>query len=772
MLEREQAIPQGFPSVTGSRQRQTEIFSREAGVGARQTPYVCDGNHAAAAAILHADYDGEGYYPITPSSDVGEAVSEAVAAGETDMEFVIGTSELAVAGIVTGMSIAGGRVVDVTSANGLLLKAEQMPVISGLGLPVVLNLSTRAVSGPLNIKNSHDDLVQALGWGWLIFCAPTVQAIYDLNFIALRLAEMVNLPAIVAYDGFHTSHGVRKISVFSDWKDVRHFLGAKPNRPTLLDVNDPKTFGPYMNDDLINNKVLLEKKMREALRLIPAVFEEYESLSGRKYDFLQKVGDPSAGAVLVALNSAGETAKLAVERYEANSQPVGLVVPIVLRPFPEEQMVRALEGAKTILVAERVSQFGAGNYLANEIGAALQRAGSGPTVLQRTYGLGGITFTEDDALHMFDVATRYPDVPEEERLIKTYHGAWPGKKMENEKWQMENEKFRPLRADEQRTGKNGDGSKFTLKDLTRMPDRIAQHSACPGCGIFSNLSLFLRGIEGHVVLIFNTGCGMVVTTGFPNTSFKVPYFHNLFHNGSSTATGVVRMIDRFRKQGKLGEDVTVVVVTGDGGDDIGMDQVIGAALRDDPFIMIEYDNKGYMNTGGQMCYTGIKGQINSNARLGPKQAGKLTHHKDIIEILRGTHAHYLFQAVETNPMDFVQKARKSQRMVRAGHFAFGKVFSVCPLNWGMEAATGPDVTKMAVESCFFPLYEIENGATKINYDPEKRQTKIPVKDFLSKLGGAYRHLATDKYAALCAEIQQEVDRRWARLRAMQTSGIL
>ena len=243
----------------------------ETQIRAKQEPHVCDGNHAAAKAILQADYDGEGYYPITPSSDVGEAVSEAVAAGTTDIDFVIGTSELAVAGIVTGMSIAGGRAVDVTSANGLLLKAEQMPVISGIGLPVVMNLSTRAVSGPLNIKNSHDDLMQALGWGWIILCAPTVQSIYDLNFIALKIAETVNLPAIVAYDGFHTSHAVRKISVFSDSESIRQFLGSKPKRPTLLDIDDPKTFGPYMNDDLINNKVQLEKKMAEAARLLPNI---------------------------------------------------------------------------------------------------------------------------------------------------------------------------------------------------------------------------------------------------------------------------------------------------------------------------------------------------------------------------------------------------------------------------------------------------------------------------------------------------------------------
>ena len=147
--------------------------------------------------------------------------------------------------------------------------------------------------------------------------------------------------------------------------------------------------------------------------------------------------------------------------------------------------------------------------------------------------------------------------------------------------------------------------------------------------------------------MFNTGCGMVVTTGFPHTSFKVSYAHNLFHNASSTATGVVEMYHRFRAKGEIpDEEITFVCVSGDGGDDIGMDQLIGAALRNDPIIFLEYDNKGYMNTGGQLCYTGILGQRNSQRHVGPGQQGKQTQHKDIVEILRGTHAPYLFQAAE------------------------------------------------------------------------------------------------------------------------------
>ncbi len=124
-----------------------------------------------------------------------------------------------------------------------------------------------------------------------------------------------------------------------------------------------------------------------------------------------------------------------------------------------------------------------------------------------------------------------------------------------------------------------------------------------------------------------------------------------------------------------------------------MDQVIGAALRNDAFIMLEYDNKGYMNTGAQMCYTGIKGQRNSNAHIGPQQKGKTTHHKDVIEILRGTNCSYLFQAAESNAIDMIRKARKAQQTVRAGGFAFGKLWSVCPLNWGMKESNGPASVK-------------------------------------------------------------------------------
>jgi len=745
----------------------------------QQTNWLGNGNEAVARAILDIGYDAEGYYPITPSSDVGEVISKAYADGDTDLAFIVGTSELAALGICTGVAVAGGRVVDVTSANGLLLKAEQMPAISGLGLPMVLNLSTRDVSAPLNIKNGHSDLYATLGWGWITFLAPTVQACYDLNIIAIRVAEAVNLPAIVAYDGFHTSHANRRIQVFKDREVVRQFVGPPPFKATLegtngrfslLDLKHPRTFGPYMNDDLINAKVQMDLKFDEAFKLLPEIFDEFATLSGRRYGFVQQYGDRTAERCLVALNTAGEAAKDAVDALAARGEAANLVIPTVLRPWPEEAMVEAIGEARRIVVAERASQYGANNYLANEIGAALQRRGNPAEIIQRSYGLGGLNFTMNDALAVYGEAGGQKVAEERPSFsfapVKTYHGAWTG----DPTYEPE-QTFTPLTIEQVSLNAGQDG-KVNLKELSKMATRFDKHTACPGCGIFTTLNLFLRGIDGHVVLLFNTGCGMVVTTGYPLTSFRVPYFHNLFHNATSTATGVVEMVKRFQKRGDLPDEVTVIAVSGDGGDDIGMDQVIGAALRNDPFILLEYDNKGYMNTGAQLCYSGFKGQKASNAHVGPKQSGKTQHHKEIIEILRGTFCPYLASASESHPTDMIRKARKAQATVRAGGFAFVKALSVCPLNWGVEDHVGPSAVEAAVDACMHPLFEVEHGKTKITYDPESGGKKIAVTEAFAKMGGAFRHLETPELAAVAREVQEEVDRRWARLKAMAASEVL
>ena len=226
----------------------------------RQKIEFRSGNEAAALAARDIGYHVMGYFPITPSTEVAETLSKMQAEGQHDIVMVAGDGEHGAAGICYGAALGGGRVLNATSSQGLLYALEQLPVQAGTRVPMVLNVAARAVSGPLDIRGDHSDFYYALNTGWIVLCARDPQAVYDLNFAAVRIGEHpdVRLPVMVAYDGFFTSHQKRRIQVFDDPEAVQKFLGKRPDWPTPLDTEHPATFGAYMNDpDLINNKVQL-----------------------------------------------------------------------------------------------------------------------------------------------------------------------------------------------------------------------------------------------------------------------------------------------------------------------------------------------------------------------------------------------------------------------------------------------------------------------------------------------------------------------------------
>jgi len=176
--------------------------------GSRQVVGFRTGNEMAAISAKQINFHLMGYFPITPSTEVAELVDEMKAAGEHDIVMVAADGEHSAGGICFGAAAGGGRVFNATSSQGLLYQLEELPVQSGSRYPMLLDLATRTVSGPLDIRGDHSDVYFALNAGWLIFMARDPQAVYDLNLIALRVAERaeVRLPAIVAFDGFFTSH--------------------------------------------------------------------------------------------------------------------------------------------------------------------------------------------------------------------------------------------------------------------------------------------------------------------------------------------------------------------------------------------------------------------------------------------------------------------------------------------------------------------------------------------------------------------------------------
>ncbi|MGB3399306.1 MAG: hypothetical protein WBA34_03940, partial [Candidatus Deferrimicrobiaceae bacterium] len=321
-----------------------------------QEVVVQSGNEIAATAAKHVNYHIMGYYPITPSTEIAETLDAMKAEGEHTIRMIPGDGEHGAAGICFGATTAGGRVFNATSANGLLFAFEQLPVQSGTRFPMVFNIVTRSVSGPLDIRGDHSDIMLAMNTGWIVLMASDVQAVYDMNVMAPRIGEemSVRLPVMVAFDGFFTSHQKRRVEIFSDMQVVRDFLGPFVPTVTSVDPRKPVTIGPYMNDpDLINNKKQQSDAIIRSHAVIRKVFAEFEALSGRRYDFLDLYRMEDADAALFLVNSAAETAKEAVDALRKKGKKVGLIRPNVIRPFPLEEIRQALKKVKGLVVADR-----------------------------------------------------------------------------------------------------------------------------------------------------------------------------------------------------------------------------------------------------------------------------------------------------------------------------------------------------------------------------------------------------------------------------------
>ncbi len=730
------------------------------------------GNELAAYAAKQINYHVMGYYPITPSTQIAENLDQMKAEGLHNITLIAAEGEHSAAGVCYGAAAAGARVFNATSANGLLYALEQFPVQSGTRFPMVMNVACRTVSGPLCIKGDHSDIMYLLNTGWIILFAHSPQMVYDLNILGLKLAEAVKLPVVIAFDGFFTSHQKQKCFVFENDQTVKNFIGEKKSDYSLLNFEKPITIGSYMNEpDVMNNRYQLHLAMKEASKLLPSIFKEYEKISGRSYSIMEGYKNEDAEVVLVLLGSSYHTAKDAVDKLREKNIKAGAVTFTVLRPFPKT-MINFFPSARTIIIFDRQDSYGAdGGNLSLELRANLYRK-TNARVVSRVYGLGGKDLFVKDILFIVKEAL-YPQAP-----LFDYYGVTEGMNGEEQP-----DYFAPLTEEEQSPGitvcnYDGEARKMIvtggkLADTTAMPMRIAPgHGACPGCGIPVNLNLLLKGIEGNVIVLFQTGCGMIITTGYPKTAFRIPYIHNLFQNGAATLSGVEAAFSELKRRNEYPQgDVTFLMVSGDGGMDIGMGSALGTALRNQRVILFEYDNGGYMNTGYQLSYSTPKGARSSTSHLGKEQYGKTFFHKDTPEIMAATHIPYVATAAESNPADFIKKAAKAAAYSRDFGTAYIKAISACPLNWNDKPNLERSVIAAAVDCCYFPLYEVEQGITTLNYDPSAKNKKIPVLDWLSMMGRT-KHLAKAEYEYIVADIQSEVDRRFERLKARAENPIL
>jgi pyruvate ferredoxin oxidoreductase alpha subunit len=359
-----------------------------------RTAEALTGDQAFATAMRQINPDVVAAYPITPQTETVEFFAEYVADGLVDTEFVTVESEHSAMSACVGASAAGVRVMTATSANGLALMWEILYIAASNRCPIVMSLVNRALSAPINIHCDHSDVMGMRDSGWIILFSENGQEAYDNAIQAVRIGEHpdVLLPVAVCQDGFITSHAMERVEVYGD-DEVRAFVGEyRPEWP-LLDIAQPKTYGPLdFYDYYYEHKRQQVAAMEHAGRVIQEVAEAFNGAFGAHYGLFEVYRLADAEVAVVVANSTAGTAKVVVDRLRDEGLKVGLLKPRVFRPFPAAELVAALSHLRTIAVMDRSISFGAmGNagplYL--ELVAALAHYGVSIPVVDRVYGLGG-----------------------------------------------------------------------------------------------------------------------------------------------------------------------------------------------------------------------------------------------------------------------------------------------------------------------------------------------------------------------------------------------
>lgn len=363
------------------------------------------GNEAVAYAMKQINPDVMPAFPITPSTELPQFVSSYIANGEMDTEFIPVESEHSAMSAAIGAEAAGARTMTATSSAGLALMWEMLYVAASNRLPIALALVNRALSGPLNINCEHSDSMGARDSGWIQIYAEDNQEAYD-NFIqAYRIAEHkdVMLPVMICQDGFIISHGVSNIELLEDEK-VKAFVGEYQPKHYLLKEDETMAVGPYAVSAYgMEAKRAQAQAMINAKQVILDVAAEYEKVSGRKYGFFEEYCLDDADYAIVAIGSVCGTIKDAIDALRTEGIRAGLLKVRVFRPFPGEEMAKALKNCKAIAIMDRCESFSAnGGPLAAELLAALFGAKSQAKAEKIVYGLNGRDFTVEDAKELYE----------------------------------------------------------------------------------------------------------------------------------------------------------------------------------------------------------------------------------------------------------------------------------------------------------------------------------------------------------------------------------
>ncbi len=307
---------------------------------------------------------------------------------------------------------------------------------------------------------------------------------------------------------------------------------------------------------------------------------------------------------------------------------------------------------------------------------------------------------------------------------------------------------------------------LNLKELSKQEELFAPgHRMCAGCGAPIVVKMVMMAAQHPVVVANATGCLEVSTCIAENTSWKAPWIHTAFENAAATLAGAETMYRSLRKQGKLEGDIKFIAFGGDGGTaDIGLQSLSGAMERGHDMTYICYDNGAYMNTGIQRSSATPFGADTTTCPVGSQNPGKLQHRKDLTRIMAAHGIPYVAQASPSHWQDLMTKVRKALDIKGP---KFINIIAPCNRGWRTEMDDAIKLSRLAVETCYWPLFEIENGVTRITTMPREKK---PLTDFM-KPQGRFKHLFQPGNEWMLAAAQEHVDACWERLQKEQASPI-
>jgi len=292
-----------------------------------------------------------------------------------------------------------------------------------------------------------------------------------------------------------------------------------------------------------------------------------------------------------------------------------------------------------------------------------------------------------------------------------------------------------------------------LKEKRLVPG----HRSCSGCGFPQIVRAVLASTDKAIVTSCATGCLEVTTTIYPFSSWNIPFIHSAFENSAATIAGVETAYRALKRKGKINDDIKFVAFGGDGGTyDIGLQSLSGALERGHDFLYVCYDNNAYMNTGIQRSSATPFGASTTTAPAGKVHQGKEEFRKDFAKVMVAHNIPYVAQASVSNLIDLTAKAEKAFSIKGPKVLL---VLQPCTLEWRYPSDKTIEIAKLAVETRFWPLYEVVDGKYKLTYAPSK---DVPVTEYI-KTQGRFKHLLKPENKHIIDEVQKHVDSEWEKL---------